>query len=60
MVCRSLFGEVAHGFIGLKKENIISYHCTNYRSKKNELVLNGMSKLQDKMASKKTNTFKKR
>lgn len=27
----------AHGFIGLKKENIISYHCTNYRSKKNEI-----------------------
>ena len=27
----------AHGFIGLKKENIICYHCTNYRSKKNEV-----------------------
>ena len=27
----------AHGFIGLKKENIIYYHCTNYRSKKYEL-----------------------
>jgi dTDP-4-dehydrorhamnose 3,5-epimerase len=27
----------AHGFVGLKKENIISYHCTNYRSKKNEI-----------------------
>ena len=27
----------AHGFIGLKKENIISYHCTNYRSKKHEV-----------------------
>ena len=27
----------AHGFIGLKKENIISYHCTNYRSKKHEI-----------------------
>ncbi len=27
----------AHGFVGLKKENIISYHCTNYRSKKNEV-----------------------
>lgn len=26
----------AHGFLGLKKENIISYHCTNYRSKQNE------------------------
>jgi len=29
----------AHGFIGLKKENIISYHCTNYRSKNNEIGL---------------------
>ena len=29
----------AHGFIGLKKENIISYHCTNYRSKNNEMGL---------------------
>ena len=27
----------AHGFVGLKKENIISYHCTNYRSKKHEI-----------------------
>lgn len=27
----------AHGFVALKKENIISYHCTNYRSKKNEI-----------------------
>ena len=26
----------AHGFVGLKKENIISYHCTNYRSKDHE------------------------
>ena len=30
----------AHGFVGLKKENIISYHCTNYRSKKHEIGLN--------------------
>tara|TARA_B100001057_G_scaffold374849_1_gene379552 strand:+ start:1101 stop:1625 length:525 start_codon:yes stop_codon:yes gene_type:complete len=29
----------AHGFVGLKKENIISYHCTNYRSKENEVGL---------------------
>jgi len=29
----------AHGFVGLKKENIICYHCTNYRSKKNEIGL---------------------
>ncbi len=27
----------AHGFVGLKKENVISYHCTNYRSKKHEI-----------------------
>ena len=27
----------AHGFLGLKSENIITYHCTNYRSKKNEM-----------------------
>ena len=27
----------AHGFIGLKKENIVCYHCTNYRSKNHEL-----------------------
>lgn len=30
----------AHGFLGLKKENIITYHCTNYRSKKHEVGLN--------------------
>ena len=27
----------AHGFVGLQKENIIYYHCTNYRSKNHEL-----------------------
>ena len=27
----------AHGFLGLEKENIISYLCTNYRSKKHEV-----------------------
>ena len=27
----------AHGFIGLKKENIVYYTCTNYRSKKDEV-----------------------
>ncbi len=27
----------AHGFVGLKNENIISYSCTNYRSQKHEL-----------------------
>jgi dTDP-4-dehydrorhamnose 3,5-epimerase len=29
----------AHGFLGLKKENIISYSCTQYRSKNHELGL---------------------
>ena len=29
----------AHGFVGLKKENIIHYLCTNYRSAKNEIGL---------------------
>ena len=29
----------AHGFLGLKNENIITYHCTNYRSKKHEVGL---------------------
>ena len=27
----------AHGFLGLETENIITYHCTNYRSKVNEM-----------------------
>jgi dTDP-4-dehydrorhamnose 3,5-epimerase len=27
----------AHGFLALKKENIIVYSCTNYRSKKHEI-----------------------
>tara|TARA_B100000214_G_C23742236_1_gene523790 strand:+ start:102 stop:626 length:525 start_codon:yes stop_codon:yes gene_type:complete len=26
----------AHGFVGLKKENIVLYSCTNYRNKKSE------------------------
>ena len=26
----------AHGFIGLSKENLVMYHCTNYRSKNTE------------------------
>tara|TARA_B100001540_G_scaffold262152_1_gene241395 strand:- start:5143 stop:5673 length:531 start_codon:yes stop_codon:yes gene_type:complete len=29
----------AHGFLGRKKDNIIFYYCTNYRSAKNELGL---------------------
>ena len=30
----------AHGFVGLEKENIVSYHCTNYRSKNHEIGIN--------------------
>jgi len=35
---KSLFipGGFAHGLLGLKKENIIYYYCTNYRSAKHE------------------------
>ena len=29
----------AHGFLGLKKENIVYYTCTNYRSPKHEVGL---------------------
>ena len=29
----------AHGFLGLDKENIVLYGCTNYRSKNHELSL---------------------
>ena len=29
----------AHGFVGLKKENIIHYFCTKYRSIKHEIGL---------------------
>jgi len=29
----------AHGFLGLEKENIIHYFCTNYRSQKHEIGL---------------------
>ena len=29
----------AHGFLGLKKENVVYYTCTNYRSKKHEVGL---------------------
>ena len=28
-----------HGFLGLEKENIIYYYCTNYRSAKHEVGL---------------------
>ena len=29
----------AHGFLGLKKENIVYYTCTNYRSREHEVGL---------------------
>ena len=38
---KSIFvpGGFAHGFLGLEKENIIYYYCTNYRSAKDEVGL---------------------
>ena len=30
----------AHGFLGLEKENIVFYGCTNYRHKKTEMSIN--------------------
>ena len=29
-----------HGFLGLEKENIVLYGCTNYRNKKSEITVN--------------------
>tara|TARA_B100001248_G_scaffold201197_1_gene155424 strand:+ start:6917 stop:7444 length:528 start_codon:yes stop_codon:yes gene_type:complete len=37
----------AHGFVGLKEENIISYHCTNYRSKNHEVGISWNDKHLD-------------
>jgi dTDP-4-dehydrorhamnose 3,5-epimerase len=36
--CKSIYipPGFAHGFLGLDDENIVSYNCTNYRSKNNE------------------------
>jgi len=36
--CKSFFipKGFAHGFLGLKKENIVLYSCTNYRNKQSE------------------------
>jgi len=38
---KSLFipAGFAHGFVGMQKENIIYYYCTNYRSIKHEVGL---------------------
>ena len=37
--CKSLFipKNFAHGFLGLDKENIVIYSCSNYRNKKYEI-----------------------
>ena len=35
----------AHGFLGLDTENIITYHCTNYRSKVNEMGIKWNDKI---------------
>lgn len=37
--CKSLFipENFAHGFLGLDKENIVIYSCSNYRSAKSEV-----------------------
>tara|TARA_B100000035_G_scaffold311973_1_gene322498 strand:+ start:935 stop:1453 length:519 start_codon:yes stop_codon:yes gene_type:complete len=37
--CRSIFipPGFLHGFLGLEKENIIVYSCTNYRNKNSEI-----------------------
>ena len=39
--CKSFFVPkgFAHGFLGLDKENIILYTCTNYRDKANEVSI---------------------
>ncbi len=29
----------AHGFLGLEKENIVIYSCTNYRNEKSEISI---------------------
>ena len=37
--CKSIFipPGFIHGFLGLEKENIINYMCTNYRNKNSEI-----------------------
>ena len=39
--CKSFFipKGFAHGFLGLKKENIVLYSCTNYRNKQSETTI---------------------
>ena len=38
-ICKSIFipPGFIHGFLGLEKENIINYMCTNYRNKNSEI-----------------------
>ena len=40
--CKSIFipPGFLHGFLGLEKENIVVYSCTNYRHKKSEVGVN--------------------
>ena len=40
--CKSIFipPGFLHGFLGLEKENIVVYSCTNYRHKKSEVSVN--------------------
>ena len=39
--CKSFFipKGFAHGFLGLEKENIVLYSCTNYRNKQSETTI---------------------
>ena len=39
--CKSFFipKGFAHGFLGLEKENIVFYGCSNYRHKQSEITL---------------------
>ena len=39
--CKSFFipKGFAHGFLGLEKENIVLYSCTNYRNKQSETAI---------------------
>ena len=40
--CKSIFipPGFLHGFLGLEKENIVVYSCTNYRHKESEVGVN--------------------
>ena len=40
--CKSIYipPGFIHGFLGLDKENIVIYSCTNYRNKNSEIGIN--------------------